>query len=613
MGPYTRSIHALIWLALAFNFISGNHVLADDRAHLASDADLYLVPIGVIPKDALESFAKHFQQQLKFNVAITAPLPLPDRAIDLHRRQLVAEQVLDTLTRVFVATRHNPHALVVGITANDLYIAASNWRFAFSYGQGRYAVVSAARMADGISTQDFWSAQVMRRMQKMFGKRIAVQYFGMGNRIPTAPVLAPPILGLDDLDRLDAYALDRALIGASTSFSAQNTNATPSKATTNRASTDDNIWLHLLILLLIIMALGASVYWAIKTHLHRTQMAWRDLAMKRGWRYTEGKKSWHDISFSIEGRIVETPFVLRQYQVGTGENMIAKTHLIMEYPSSYTLNLHPISGLLMGLFSRGGSKTGDRLYDCHFQLQASARTPPISAALRNKHIALPVSVVVNNNEVQLILNYNMAPGDIDILLELAKDWLNALGETPPKADSSVRHTRMSIFRCWLARFAMPFFWIYTTLSLVLFLRGGGEETNLPWKISWDLLWPPALVIGAAWLAVRWYRKKLQLRFLVDIMVVALGFLYVWGLSGAWVLAWNANMGSQREVLVVGAITDKHTSSGKGGLRRTLTIWDIDELRDVRINVSEETYESLRVGDPAGFNLKKGTLGIYFHR
>lgn len=602
----------LVCLTLVLSYFYSHHAFADDRAHIAYDADLYLVPIGQVPPLALESFAEHFRSITKFKVEITAPLPLPERAVDRQRKQLIAEQVNDVMARIFGPTLLKSSSLVIGITTNDMYIAAMNWRYAFSYGNGRYAVVSAARMADGISNNEYWSAQVLLRMQKMLDKRVAIQSLGMGSRTPTPPVLTKPILGLDDLDHMDAQALDQALAAASLFFAPQYAKPVPFETARNEAASDETVWLIALVVAACI-AIGIWIYWASKKQSRTTQSTWQTFAQERGWRYSEGKKRWYgETPFSIEGLIDETPFTLSWYQEGSGRSTRYKTKFIADFASSYTLTITPISTVFSVLFARHRTKIGDPLYDCRFILRQTGEPLPLSNTLRNRHLALPTAVLISNEHVQLTLDGHTNQAETETFLDLAKTWLSAISNTTTPLDiSSHSAPATSAFQCWLTRYIELAFWAFLISSVAMLFWFASEETNLPWIISWDFLWPTASVIYIAWAVTRWNQRKVQANLISDTVIGAFALLFVWGLSGAWVLAWNAKAGPQLDVLVVGAVTHKNASSGKGGPSYSMSLKDIETQREVKIRVNQATYESLRLGDPVAFDLKKGSLGIYY--
>src|SRR5688572_10357571 len=95
---------------------------------LAHDADLYLVPIGPVPDLAMRQLAERYRHKLHLKVETTAPLPLPDWAINKVRGQILAEKAHELMMRIFEPWKWKPEALVMAVSAHDIYIASTSWR-----------------------------------------------------------------------------------------------------------------------------------------------------------------------------------------------------------------------------------------------------------------------------------------------------------------------------------------------------------------------------------------------------------------------------------------------------------------------------------------------------
>jgi 4-amino-4-deoxy-L-arabinose transferase-like glycosyltransferase len=129
-----------------------------------------------------------------------------------------------------------------------------------------------------------------------------------------------------------------------------------------------------------------------------------------------------------------------------------------------------------------------------------------------------------------------------------------------------------------------------------------------------MLWramPFALAAWLGWLLWRW-RTRYHPAARVGETVLSVLFLGLfWLMSGAWALGWNALLGEQREVLVVGQIVDKQVRRDRHGEHHGLTLTDIESQRLVEIPTDPASFERLRLGDPVGFALTRGSLGIYY--
>jgi hypothetical protein len=75
-------------------------------------------------------------------------LPLSDpRVQDSARFQLIAGELPGSMVRKHPKLSWEPGAVVIGVTAQDMYISAFTWNLAFGYREGnRFALLSTARM-----------------------------------------------------------------------------------------------------------------------------------------------------------------------------------------------------------------------------------------------------------------------------------------------------------------------------------------------------------------------------------------------------------------------------------------------------------------------------------
>ena len=60
------------------------------------------------------------------------------------------------------------------------------------------------------------------------------------------------------------------------------------------------------------------------------------------------------------------------------------------------------------------------------------------------------------------------------------------------------------------------------------------------------------------------------------------------------------------------VSNMRQTPGKGGVSYFVTLRDLEQRREVEIRTNQTTYARLRVGDPVGFNFRKGSLGIYYN-
>jgi len=141
---------------------------------------IYFVPLGPGVPVPLKELGDHFRQNHSLNTSVLPELPLSDPRIqDTARFQLIAEELLGYMVRKHPKLSWEPGAVVIGVTAQDMYIRAITWSFAFGYREGdRFAVLSTARM-DPTWFADPANPDLLRkRLRKAAARMIGYPYYG---------------------------------------------------------------------------------------------------------------------------------------------------------------------------------------------------------------------------------------------------------------------------------------------------------------------------------------------------------------------------------------------------------------------------------------------------
>jgi predicted Zn-dependent protease len=164
---------------------------------------VYLVPLGDFSPETLDGLATHFERRYGLNADVVDAVDLEEGAIDEHRGQYVAEDLVRLVWEAYrkeLATR----AIVVGVTSEDMYMRGyPEWRYVFGYrwADGGYAVVSTARINPVNYGEPPDEALLAERLRKVTAKQIGVLYFGLAVSDDPTSVLYTP-LSVDDLDRM---------------------------------------------------------------------------------------------------------------------------------------------------------------------------------------------------------------------------------------------------------------------------------------------------------------------------------------------------------------------------------------------------------------------------
>ncbi len=165
---------------------------------------IYLVPLGPGVPVPLKELAGHFRQDYKLNTTVLAELPLSDpRVRDTARFQVIAEELLGYMVRKHPKLSWEPGAVVIGVTAQDMYVRAFAGNYAFEFREGdRFAVLSTARMDPTWLAEPANPDLLRKRLRKAATRMVGFLYYGYRESTDRRSVMFGPVLSIDDLDRL---------------------------------------------------------------------------------------------------------------------------------------------------------------------------------------------------------------------------------------------------------------------------------------------------------------------------------------------------------------------------------------------------------------------------
>jgi predicted Zn-dependent protease len=156
-----------------------------------------VVPLGEFPIDRATQIAAREAADYGLRISVAPTLPIDPVAIDSSRRQLVGEELAQSIAAAHPESR--ARTLVIGLTTSDIYIAGRpDWSWAFGLrNQSGVAVVSSARMGRAQDVNGEWD-----RLRKMVTRDIGFLYYGLQGTADRDDVLYDNILDLDDLIRI---------------------------------------------------------------------------------------------------------------------------------------------------------------------------------------------------------------------------------------------------------------------------------------------------------------------------------------------------------------------------------------------------------------------------
>jgi predicted Zn-dependent protease len=167
-------------------------------------AKLYFVPIGATPTDQIYDLVEHYRAKFGIQATVLPAMKVDDDVLDTKRNQLVAEDLIQSMLRNYRNIAQDQSAVLIGITAQDMYPRGADWQFCFGWRTPKYraAVVSTARMDLHYPDEPGFEATATKRLRKMVTKDIGTLYYGMPLNGNPKSVLYGRILGIQELDQV---------------------------------------------------------------------------------------------------------------------------------------------------------------------------------------------------------------------------------------------------------------------------------------------------------------------------------------------------------------------------------------------------------------------------
>jgi predicted Zn-dependent protease len=140
----SRSLGVLTPWALLAGGLAAAILPSPRPAAAQATGRIYFLPLGPGAPVPRKELADHFRQNYKLNTTVLPELALTDQRLqDTARFQLIAEELVAHMARKHPKLSWEPGAVVIGVTAQDIYIRGLSWNFAFGYREAdRFAVLS---------------------------------------------------------------------------------------------------------------------------------------------------------------------------------------------------------------------------------------------------------------------------------------------------------------------------------------------------------------------------------------------------------------------------------------------------------------------------------------
>ena len=158
-----------------------------------------LVPIGPFPEAQLSALATYSRDRLGIEAEIGPTIEFSKFLIDFARKQVSAHHFMEIVEGRYKKRVAGTRWIIVGLTAQDIYLPELDWKFAFSLRKmPAYAVISTARMGEGASDD-----VLIERLKKLFAKNVGILAQGKSDNDDPESALYRNIRGVEDLDKMN--------------------------------------------------------------------------------------------------------------------------------------------------------------------------------------------------------------------------------------------------------------------------------------------------------------------------------------------------------------------------------------------------------------------------
>ncbi|HKW62295.1 MAG TPA: cytochrome c oxidase assembly factor Coa1 family protein [Candidatus Acidoferrum sp.] len=178
---------------------------------------LILVPLGSVPDSYLAWAPTYYKAKFALNVEILPPISLDASAWNAKRRQFIAENLLSLMKQALPEKVQDQSAILIGVISADMYIQSYDWNYAINYREdGRFGVVSLARLHPVMFFQKWNSVLELSRLRKMLTKNVYLECFGV-------PLSSDPTSAVSGnvMSPLDVDPMSDEIVGAENRWHSQ--------------------------------------------------------------------------------------------------------------------------------------------------------------------------------------------------------------------------------------------------------------------------------------------------------------------------------------------------------------------------------------------------------
>jgi YD repeat-containing protein len=164
---------------------------------------VYLVPLGLIEGESLDWAPVYYKSKFAVEATVLPPVPLDPELIDRTREQVIAEKSIEFVQRKYPQLAADPSALLIAVTSSDMYIRSLSWSYAENFRtQGRFALISSARLHPPTLMERLNPEWLNSRLQKLLTKNLAILYFDLPMSSDYTSLLSGGVLSGLEIDQM---------------------------------------------------------------------------------------------------------------------------------------------------------------------------------------------------------------------------------------------------------------------------------------------------------------------------------------------------------------------------------------------------------------------------
>lgn len=164
---------------------------------------VFVLPLGYT-EDSLDWAPRYYKGRFGIDVSVLPPVPVDAGLIDATRGQLDSEKCAGEFFRLkYLDIVRDPSTILIAVTSADMYIPSLGWSYGENYRQdGRFAVVSSARLHPRYIFDKLNPEYLNSRLQKLLTKNIALLYFDLPMSSDVSSLMSGGVLSGEELDQM---------------------------------------------------------------------------------------------------------------------------------------------------------------------------------------------------------------------------------------------------------------------------------------------------------------------------------------------------------------------------------------------------------------------------